>query len=431
MAPPPPPAMAPPPPPAMAPPPPPAMAPASSVSVRSSSSSMMSSSSSASSSSLDESISASDRDQEDRYHPAHEEEKECKYTGEFGDCDPFKMIKIKEERLLTGPATCEDKKNTTKPCHRSDFPPGTMWLLKEHKLCVQELQKLKTMIEDLHRYIDLIHQRGQALFNAYNDMRKKLGDVRNEIAIIGRKNHDAEQTIKRLRVELEDWKSQNNKMQEELSQVKAQAEEMERKVEESKAENQQLTDTKEALVTEGRALTVKLDKLMALNKELKVSLLDVERYKEEFREVSEFVDMIKRKIKEVQAEIKKTKEELNAARLEGVMPKTKYYAPKFNKDTKVNLDMSMWITHNISKEEREPYKPKIEYYEQPYTTYKPKYEEPKYETTKYEEPKYETPKYEEPASEAPKYEEPKYEEKYEESDESEEEEEKKYIDVPK
>ena len=27
-----------------------------------------------------------------------------------------------------------------------------MWLLKEHKLCVQELQKLKTMIEDLHRF---------------------------------------------------------------------------------------------------------------------------------------------------------------------------------------------------------------------------------------------------------------------------------------
>ena len=52
------------------------------------------------------------------------------------------------------------------------------------------------------RYIDLIHQRGQALFNAYNDMRKKLGDVRNEIAIIGRKNHDAEQTIKRFSIVL-------------------------------------------------------------------------------------------------------------------------------------------------------------------------------------------------------------------------------------
>merc|ERR1712048_1177705 len=213
----------------------------------------------------------------------------------------------------------------------------------------------------------------------------------------------------------------------------AQAEEMERKVEESKAENQQLTETKDALVTESRALALKLEKLNALNKELKVSL---------------FVDMIKRKIKEVQAEIKKTKEDLNTARLEGVMPKTKYYAPKFNKDTKVNLDMSMWITHNISKEERKPYKPKIEYYEQPYKPYKPKYEEPKYEeppkyeTPKYEEPpKYETPKYEEPATEAPKYAEPpkyepaseapKPEEKYEESEESSEEEEEKYIDVPK
>ena len=179
-----------------------------------------------------------------------------------------------------------------------------------------------------------------------------------------------------------------------------------------------------------------------------MSLLDVERYREEFREVSEFVDMIKRKIKEVQAEIKKTKEDLNAARLEGVMPKTKYYAPKFNKDTKVNLDMSMWITHNISKEERKPYKPKIEYYEQPYKPYKPKYEEPttkyvepyteapKYEEPKYvepttEAPKYEEPKYEEPTTEAPKYEEPKSEEKYEESEESDEDEDEKYIDVPK
>ena len=98
------------------------------------------------------SVSSADKDQEDRYHPAHEEDKECRYSGEWGDCDPFKMIKIKEERLLTGPVTCEDRKNTTKPCHRGDFPPGTMWLLKEHKLCVQELQKLKTMIEDLHRF---------------------------------------------------------------------------------------------------------------------------------------------------------------------------------------------------------------------------------------------------------------------------------------
>ena len=80
------------------------------------------------------------------------------------------------------------------------------------------------------RYIDLIHQRGQALFNAYNDLRKRLGDIRREISIIGRKNHDAEQTIKRLRVELDDWRTKTSKMQEELTKVQAEYKEMERKV---------------------------------------------------------------------------------------------------------------------------------------------------------------------------------------------------------
>ena len=31
--------------------------------------------------------SSADKTEEDRYHPAHEEEKECKYSGEWGDCD--------------------------------------------------------------------------------------------------------------------------------------------------------------------------------------------------------------------------------------------------------------------------------------------------------------------------------------------------------
>ena len=143
------------------------------------------------------------------------------------------MIKIKEERLLTGPATCEDKKNTTKPCHRGDFPPGevmpqppstNLYFPSRHHVASEGTQALcprapetedndrrSSQVWSDHylvyigvllvlRYIDLIHQRGQALFNAYNDMRKKLGDVRNEIAIIGRKNHDAEQTIKRFTI---------------------------------------------------------------------------------------------------------------------------------------------------------------------------------------------------------------------------------------
>merc|ERR1712215_345018 len=214
------------------------------VTVASQKSSYSASSSYSSSSSSSDST---NKEAEDRLHPAHDDYAACKYTGEWGDCDPFKMIRIKEERLISGSATCADSKNITKPCSREDFPPGTVWLISEHKMCVLELQKLKTMIDDLHRYIDLIHQRGQSLFNAYNELRKRLMDVRRELSIIGRRNHDAEQTIKRLRVEMEDWKTKSNKMQMELNELQAQYKEMENKVKVSKETHQTLLRTKEDL----------------------------------------------------------------------------------------------------------------------------------------------------------------------------------------
>merc|ERR1739844_741958 len=351
-------------------------------------------SASSSYSSCSSSSDSTNKEADDRLHPAHDDYAACKYTGEWGDCDPFKMIRIKEERLISGSATCADSKNITKPCSRDDFPPGTVWLLNQHKLCVQELQKLKAMIEDLHRYIDLIHQRGQSLFNAYNELRKRLMDIRREISIIGRRNHDAEQTIKRLRVEMEDWKTKSNKMTMDLNKLNAQYREMEAKLKVSKETHETLVKEKEDLTLEQTRLNQKWEALVADNRNLKSSLLDAERYKEAL------------------LDIEKTREDLKQARMDGVMPKYGKHAPKFNKDTKVNLDMSMWITHNITKEEQETYVPEIKYYEAP--KYEQKYEEPKYEQKyeepKYEEPKYEEPKYEEPVTEAPKYEEPKYEE---------------------
>merc|ERR1719376_1699944 len=368
----------------------------------SSSSSLSSSSMQASSSSLDASSASNDlhhdmhEDTVKRLHPEHTEYTACKYDGEWGDCDPFKMIKIKEERLVTGGSECQERKNITKPCSRADFPPGTIWLLKEHKLCVEELQKLKSMIEDLHRYIDLIHERGQSLFNAYNELRKRLMDIRREISIIGRRNHDAEQTIKRLRVEMEDWKTKSNKMTMDLNKLNAQYREMEAKLKVSKETHETLVKEKEDLTLEQTRLNQKWEALVADNRNLKSSLLDAERYKEEYREESEIVAMLKKKYKEALLDIEKTREDLKQARMDGVMPKYGKHAPKFNKDTKVNLDMSMWITHNITREEQETYVPEIKYYEAP--KYEQKYEEPKYEEPKYEEPKYEEPKYEEPTT---------------------------------
>lgn len=367
--------------------------------------------------------------EETRQHP--EQYNECQYSGEWGDCDPFKMIRIKEERLISGGASCPDRKNITKPCSRDDFPPGTVWLLQQHKNCVLELQKLKAMIEDLHRYIDLIHQRGQALYNSYNELRKRLMDIRREITIIGRRNHDAEQTINRLRKEVEDWKAKSNKMQMELNQVKAQYKSMEIKVRASRTKYEELTKSKEEITNEQNRHNIKLDELTNENRNLKASLLDTERYKEELRELTTEIAALATKIQGIRGEIKQTKEELNKCRMESAMPRGKVTGPKFNKDTKVKLDMDMWITHNITQEEGETYTPELKYgpepgyapppppppkyepppppppppkYEAPPPPPPPKYEEPKVEETTVPEVKYEEPpKYVEPAVEPAKY----------------------------
>merc|ERR1711994_440285 len=106
--------------------------------------------------------------------------------------------------------------------------------------------------------------------------------------------------------------------------------------------------------------------------------------------MGEVIAEIEAKIQKTRQELTKAKEELRKLRMQLAMPSGRQGRPKINKDTKVSLDMSMWITHNITKEEAESYEPEIKYGVDP--SYK--YEQPKYEEPKYEEPKYEEPKYE-------------------------------------
>jgi len=306
-----------------------------------------------------------------RMHPAHEEYNECRYVGDWGDCDPFKMIRIKEERLVLGGSECVEKRNITKPCSRNELPPGTMWLINEHKLCVMELEKLKNMIEDLHRYIDLIHQRGQSLFNAYNELRKRLMEIRREITMIGEHNHDAEQTINRLRKEVDNWKGKSNKMQMELNQLKAQLKGMEIQVRTSKINNDDLMKKKEELISDQARLNSQFDGLNTDNRNLKTELLDAERYKEELRGLLNIVSNLNAKIERTRSDISKTREDLRKSRIEAAMTRSKQSKQRTNKDTKVNLDMTMWITHNITKEPF--YEPVLKYGENPkYENYQEK-----------------------------------------------------------
>ena len=61
------------------------------------------------------------------------------------------------------------------------------------------------------------------------------------------------------------------------------------------------------------------------------------------------MSVLQRKKNEVAADIKKTKEDLQKARMEGAIPKAKKYAPKFNKDTKVKNFLVYLYLQSISQ----------------------------------------------------------------------------------
>ena len=77
----------------------------------------------------------------------------CRYDdAEWSDCDPFEMIRFRTMRLISGGRQCEEIKNITKHCTADELPPGTKWLIAEHRKCIAELKRLDRAIRD-HPYI--------------------------------------------------------------------------------------------------------------------------------------------------------------------------------------------------------------------------------------------------------------------------------------
>ena len=77
------------------------------------------------------------------------------------------------------------------------------------------------MITDLHRWIDLIHERGQALYSAFSELRKHLEDVQRQIKSLHKKIHDNDVLVLRLNKELDDWKHKASKLRSEVGGLQA------------------------------------------------------------------------------------------------------------------------------------------------------------------------------------------------------------------
>ena len=115
-------------------------------------------------------------------------------------------------------------------------------------------------------------------------------------------------------------------------------------------------------------LDAKINKFEVSNRELKAQLLDAEAYKLKVEKASEVLRALKAEVVKTSSEIKKNKKELEHCRIDILNAKNKK-TPKYLRDTHVNLDMKMWITHNETEEKN--YAP---------ATYKPVYKPPVYPT---------------------------------------------------
>ncbi len=65
---------------------------------------------------------------------------------------------------------------------------GTKWLIAEHRTCIAELKRLRSIIADLAKYIDTFHEKGRAILDAYLALKKHLDELRNQINFVKRDN---------------------------------------------------------------------------------------------------------------------------------------------------------------------------------------------------------------------------------------------------
>ena len=117
-------------------------------------------------------------------------------------------------------------------------------------------------------------------------------------------------------------------------------------------------------------LDAQISKFAVANRELKAQLLDAEAYKLKVEKASEKLRALKAMVEKSAEAIKTNHKDLEHCRIDILNAKNKRN-PKYLRDTHVNLDMKMWITHNETEEKN--------YYP---ATYKPVYKPPQYPTQK-------------------------------------------------
>jgi len=287
--------------------------------------------------------------------------KACRYDDGPGwsDCDTFELIRYRVLRLIHGGSQCEEVKNITKHCTPHDFPFGTHWLIQEHRKCIAELNRLKSMIADLHKFIEVLHQKGKELFAAYIKLKGKLDELNQTLDKLKTEGEQQQQVLAKLKEDIEEWKTKARELQVQLDEVKSKYHDLETEDHELTLRNDQLQNEVVVITKENEVIIKKIEKLARENEELRRRIVEAEHNREKGMEKKSERNKLQARLESLTDTFQNAKDELAECRIHNLAKSvnTDLSGSIENKDTHVDLTMEMYITHNKTTLYKPTYKP--------------------------------------------------------------------------
>merc|ERR1711970_1616357 len=295
--------------------------------------------------------------------------KACRYDDGPGwsDCDPFELIRFRVLRLIHGGSPCEEMKNITKHCTPHDFPFGTHWLIQEHRKCIAELNRLKAMISDLHKFIETLHAKGKELFSAYLKLKEKLDKLKVTLDKLKVDGEHQQEVLQKLKDEIEEWKTKARDLQTQLDELKAKFHDLQSEEHELALKSTQLTNDVNVLSKENEGIEMKTEKLARENEELRRRITESEHMKEKVELLRADKNHVETKLDRMKEYLEKLKDDLAEERIKNLKAKIPEADKAIDlKDTHVDLSMEMFITHNKTNLYKPTYAPIYYSTEKPY-----------------------------------------------------------------
>ena len=203
------------------------------------------------------------------------------------------------------------------------------------------------MIADLAKYITVLREKGQTLFNSYLVLKKHLDYLKTQIEAMQRQLSQNTEKIKTLRAEIETWKEKARDLQGQLDELKTNFHDLQKEHREGGEKQRECNNGLQRCKTEVTRLHAKLHDMKVENTELQRRLMDAEKYKEQLKEINAETDKVQARHEKLHDKLELIQDDVASCKIDA-LNKQSFDDDLSYKDTHMDLSMEMWIVHNRS-----------------------------------------------------------------------------------